>query len=251
MTVTTRHYKPGDFELISDFLITFFNPVRTHGNWLQPAWEYMHSHPSLDEQNLGRIGIWEDGGIIVGVTHFELSLGEAYFQVHPEYSFLKVEMLRYAEQNLLAQADSGVNYLRAFINDFDTEFEQLARSRGYEPLESYNRPLSQFSIKDPFPSIDLAEGFSIMSLDDENDLYKINRVLWRGFDHPGEPPEDEIPGRAKMQSGPNFRKDLTIVAVEPGGNFVSFCGMWYEPHNRIAYVEPVATDPDYRRMGLG
>jgi predicted N-acetyltransferase YhbS len=27
--------------------------------------------------------------------------------------------------------------------------------------------------------------------------------------------------------------------------------MWYEPVNRIAYVEPVATDPDYRRMGLG
>ena len=27
--------------------------------------------------------------------------------------------------------------------------------------------------------------------------------------------------------------------------------MWYEPVNRIAYVEPVATDPDYRRIGLG
>jgi predicted N-acetyltransferase YhbS len=27
--------------------------------------------------------------------------------------------------------------------------------------------------------------------------------------------------------------------------------MWYEKANRIAYVEPVATDPDYRRMGLG
>jgi len=27
--------------------------------------------------------------------------------------------------------------------------------------------------------------------------------------------------------------------------------MWYEPTNRYAYVEPVATDPDYRRMGLG
>jgi predicted N-acetyltransferase YhbS len=27
--------------------------------------------------------------------------------------------------------------------------------------------------------------------------------------------------------------------------------MWYEPVNRFAYVEPVATDPDYRRKGLG
>lgn len=54
-----------------------------------------------------------------------------------------------------------------------------------------------------------------------------------------------------MQSGPNFRLDLTIVMVAPTGEYVSFCGMWYEPQNHFAYVEPVATDPDYRRMGLG
>ena len=54
-----------------------------------------------------------------------------------------------------------------------------------------------------------------------------------------------------MQSAPNFRKELNIVAVAPDGNFVSYCGMWVEAVNRFAYVEPVATDPDYRRMKLG
>jgi predicted N-acetyltransferase YhbS len=54
-----------------------------------------------------------------------------------------------------------------------------------------------------------------------------------------------------MQSGPNFRKDLTIVAEAPTGDFVSFCGLWYVGRNKLAYVEPMATDPDYRRMGLG
>lgn len=27
--------------------------------------------------------------------------------------------------------------------------------------------------------------------------------------------------------------------------------MWYDAENRFGYVEPVATDPDYRRRGLG
>ena len=54
-----------------------------------------------------------------------------------------------------------------------------------------------------------------------------------------------------MQSAPNFRKDLNVVVEAPDGEFVSYCGMWYEPTNAIAYVEPVATYPDYRRMGLG
>jgi predicted N-acetyltransferase YhbS len=75
--------------------------------------------------------------------------------------------------------------------------------------------------------------------------------LWRGFNHAGEPPEEGLQDRQKMQSGPNFRKELTIVVEGPAGDFVSFCGMWYEPVNKIAYVEPVATDPDFRRLGLG
>ena len=97
----------------------------------------------------------------------------------------------------------------------------------------------------------MPKGYQLKSLADENNLLKIHRVLWRGFNHPGEPPADGLEDRRKMQSGPNFRKDLTIVVEGPTGEFVSFSGMWYEPTNKYAYVEPVATDPDYRRMGFG
>ena len=37
----------------------------------------------------------------------------------------------------------------------------------------------------------------------------------------------------------------------PDENLVSYCGLWYVPANELAYVEPVATDPDFRRRGLG
>jgi predicted N-acetyltransferase YhbS len=111
--------------------------------------------------------------------------------------------------------------------------------------------MSQLVIPTPFPPIRLPEGFHLQSLADENDLRKVHRVLHRGFDHPGEPPEDGLGGRRKMQSGPHFRHDLTIVAVAPDGDYVAFCGMWIDAANRLAYVEPVATDPDYRRRGLG
>jgi len=54
-----------------------------------------------------------------------------------------------------------------------------------------------------------------------------------------------------MQSAPRFRPDLTIVTVAPNGDDASFCGMWVVPENQVAYVEPVATDPDHRRRGAG
>lgn len=251
MSITLRKYRPVDFELVSDFLIANFQPGNRDGNWLQPAWEYMHSHPNLDESSLERIGIWEAAGNIVGVAHYESRLGEAFFQVNPDYGHLKPIMLEYAEGNLFGETEAGENYVRVYVNDFDREFESLVMSRGYEMKERYARPLAEFLIQPPFLISDLPEGFHLKSLADENNLRKIHRVLWRGFNHEGEPPEEGIADRKKMQSGPNFKKELTIVVEEPGGNFVSFCGMWYEPVNKIAYVEPVATDPDYRRMGLG
>jgi predicted N-acetyltransferase YhbS len=44
---------------------------------------------------------------------------------------------------------------------------------------------------------------------------------------------------------------LKVAVVAPDGNFVAYCGMWYDPEAGYAVVEPVATDPDYRKMGLG
>lgn len=52
MGITFRQYGSADLKLVSDFLIVNFQPGNQDSNWLQPAWEYMHSHPSLDESSL-------------------------------------------------------------------------------------------------------------------------------------------------------------------------------------------------------
>jgi predicted N-acetyltransferase YhbS len=252
MTTRVRNYTyPHDFGRVSDFLVQHYQPDNRDGNWLQPAWEYMHSHPALDESVLDRIGIWEDAGEIVAVVHYEMALGEAFFQIHPGYPHLKPEMLSYAQERLFGRSDTDQRYVRAYINDFDPEFAAVARSRGYSRTPDYDRPLSRFVLPDPFPEITLPDRFRLQSLQDDNDLDKIDRVLWRGFDHEGEPPAESIEDRKKMQSGPSFRQDLNVVVKTPEGHFVSYSGTWFEGTHRYAYVEPVATDPDYRRRGLG
>jgi predicted N-acetyltransferase YhbS len=252
MIISMRNYNNEvDFKLVGDFLVRHYQSDNQDGNWLQPAWEYMHSHPLLDESALDRIGIWEDTGEIVAVVHYEWALGEVFLQVHPDYSYLKSEMLEYAEEHLYRIARSGSRVVHVFVNDFDAEFEALVLSRGYTRTAVRDRPMSQFTIPNQFPEITLPDNFQLKSLQDDNNLQKIDRVLWRGFNHEGEPPEDGVDDRRKMQSVPNFRKDLNIVVEAPDGNFAAYSGTWFEQANRIAYVEPVATDPDYRRLGLG
>ena len=253
MNITLRKYDVAkDFIPVGDFLIENYKPDNKHGNFPEPAWEYLHGHPYLDENSLDKIGIWEDYGRIVGVAHYEHKLGEAFFEIHPEYTHLKPDMLEYAENYLFGKTEDGRKYIKAFINDFDTEFEALVKSRDYEKNENNARPMSRLIMTQPFrPDTPLPDGFMLKSLAEENDLAKLDRVIWRGFDHGDEPPVDDLKGRKKQQSVPGYRKDLNIIIVAPDGNYVSYAGTWFVARNKFAYIEPVCTDPDYRRRGLG
>jgi GNAT superfamily N-acetyltransferase len=183
------------------------------------------------------------------MVHPEHRMEVAYVQLDPAYRNLKAALLQYAQRHLAAMS-GGVRTLKIHIHDADDEFQRIAAKMGYEKTDKCEE-MCRMTLGDQLPRPPMPPGFQLRSLADDNDLRKVHRVLWRGFNHEGEPPEEGVAEREFMQSAPNFRKELNIVVHEPAGNFVSYCGMWFEAQHRIAYVEPVATDPDFRRMGLG
>jgi len=250
MKTTARRYNhAADYERVGELLVRTFRTSGGHVNWLQPRWEYMHYHPLIRNVVLPSIGVWEAEGEVVAVVHPEHAMGTAYFEVDPAFAALKGEMLEHAEQRL-STVDDGVRRLAIYINDDDGEFQSVAAARGYTKRDACE-PMSRFVIPRPFPPIALPPGFRLKSLAEDNDLRKVHRLLWRGFGHGDEPPDDGVEDRKLMQSAPNYRRDRNVVVEAPDGHFVSYCGMWVEPVHRVAYVEPVATDPAYRRMGLG
>jgi GNAT superfamily N-acetyltransferase len=255
MNITSRPYNhEKDYSKIGDFLIRHYQTGNLDGNLIEPAWEYMHFHPFMDSSALGRFRIWENDGQVIAVVHYEWQLGEAFFEFHPDYRFLREEMLDYAESNLSAQSDlDGKRYLNAYVNDIDPEFLAVVQSRGYQPVPDLQRPMYHMVIPHPFPEIELPEGFRLTSLAEEPDWAKVHQVLWRGFDHGDQPPmnDEEFESRRHMFDTPKARRDLKIAVAAPNGDFVAFCGMFYESNGHFAYVEPVATDPRYRRLGLG
>src|SRR5690606_19249186 len=122
-------------------------------------------------------------------------------------------------------------FLRVYVNDNDPDFMALAAERGYQKTHDRLRPMYRFDIPDPFPPIPVADGFRVKSLADECDWGKVHRALWRGFDH-GDNPDcspEELESRRKMFDTATSRRDLKMVVEAPDGEFVSFCGMFYEP----------------------
>jgi predicted N-acetyltransferase YhbS len=242
----------ADFTSIYNFLVETYRPGEALYNWLAPRWEYAHFHPSILELDLSRFGIAEKDGQIIGVVHFESSQGEVICQVRPGFEEIKIDLLNYAEEiDYRGMSQSRNKPIRVvYVYDYDTEFASEVAARGYEKWPDFGEVHSIYRLDQEIPAHALPEGYQLQSLADENDYAKINQVLWRGFNHPGEPPEEEIEGRKFGQQAPNFRKDLTIVAVAPNGDYVSYCGMYFIPENKVAMLEPLATDPDYRRMGM-
>jgi GNAT superfamily N-acetyltransferase len=255
MDISFRNYQhPEDYQRISGFLIANHQPGNQDGNWLEPAWEYMHFHPALQPEHLSKCGIWEEGGQIAAVVHYENGPGEVFFQFHAAYRHLREEMLDYAEKNLAGTSQKdGRKYLCVYVNDNDPEFLTLIQARSYQKDPDATRPLYRFDIPAFFPNIPLAEGFRLTSLAEECDWAKVHQVMWRGFGHGDDVPmsEEEFDDRRKMFDTPRARRDLKIAVAAPNGEFAAFCGMFFDESGKFAYVEPVATDPRYRRLGLG
>jgi len=249
VSTQARRYQPDpDYDRVGALLLRTYGFGGPHANWLQPRWEYMHFHPYVRRVDLGTIGVWEHGDRIVGVVHPELDPGQAFFQIDPDHDELREAMLDHAEEHLAVDAE-GARELSIFVSDEDVRLQDLAADRGYVRTD-VTEPMTRWPLPDPFPPIVLPEGFRLQSLADEDDLGKVDRVLWRGFDHGEEPPEGDLEDRRFMESAPGFRHELNVVVVAPRGEYASYAGTWFEPVHGIAYVEPVATDPLYRRRGL-
>lgn len=210
----------------------------------------MHAHPFVEHIDLTRIGIAEHHGRVVGVIHPEDHPAFCHLQAHPGTAAVKESLVGWAEAHLGGMSETfGGPVLGIWVPDPDPGLEAILEEHGFERTE-HREAMATRTLTRRLPDVILRDGYRLATLADENDLREVNRVLWRGFGHDGPPPDAEIPGRERMQHSPHFRKDLNVVAIDEDGHYVAYAGVWLDPVNRLAMVEPVATDPDHRRRGL-
>jgi ribosomal protein S18 acetylase RimI-like enzyme len=202
------------------------------------------------QQDLAPIGLWEAEGRLVGMVNSETVLGEAHFQVRDDYPNLVPDMLDFAVRALCV-SDGRRRRLTLYVSACNGALEQLAEKSGFAKAADSPQHTLELGICDGLGSPALPEGFRLTDRAKSNDLVSINRVLWRGFNHAGPPPDENVACRADVEKAPLYRPELVVMVEAPDKTLVSYCGVWYVPANRLAYVEPVATDPDYRRRGLG
>ena len=263
-----------DFLRVRDFLSTTFSLYQSSVNWRIERWEYTFffvspllanwgedppRQESVDKMNqllYQKIGLWEtEDGVIAGVTNLEHpdlthpGYGEFFIQRHPEHLDLLPEMVDFAEAELM---DPTRNRLFIYVDPKDDILLELLASRGFVPDKASKGIESEFDlINTALPDEpQLPEGFHLQSMADENDLTKRCKAFGRAFNHPGPLDWPSLISYEMLQQAPDYRKDQDIVVKAPDGEFSAFSLIWHDAPNRMASLEPVGTQPEYRRMGL-
>jgi len=250
VSVKIRSYtdKPGytdDFMKVCELLLRINNDKVITPNYLWARWVWQFG-PYMSMENLSHIGIAEDDGVIVGLATYEGDIGEAYFCIDDAYSHIKPLLVDYAMQNL-----SNNGKLKLSLPDGDLSYQHLALQKGFIPTTEKS---SVAMIDIDHHSYTLPDGFSIISFADERfDIERYYNAIWRGFNNQRQRNDKEIESMKKREGfdAPYLDLNLRILVVAPNGDYAAHCGMWCIADSKYAYVEPVFTLPEYRKMGLG
>ena len=230
---------------------------RRQVTWEVVRWDYWR-WPGVEGWGDGpleeKVALWElPDGKIVAVLNAE-GKGEAYLQVHPHLRTpeLEEEVIEVAEACLAQVSEDGKRTLGVWAHDQDTLRQGILARRGYA-RDGTAEHQHRLDLSVPIPDRPVAEGFTVRSLGDVDELPARSWFSWKAF-NPNEPEEAyEALGwewYLEIQRCPLYRRDLDIVAVAPNGDLAAFTTVWFDDVARTAYFEPVGTYTPYQRRGL-
>lgn len=266
--VEERAYRPEtDFMAVRQMLIDTFTPGRGTRNWRIERWNYARyfvvpmfgnyrKDVATEADVAAAITFWEShnrvwaapDGTIAAIVTFEYPWpGEAFLLRRPGTDFLLDQMLAYAEAKLI---DPKEHTLKVNVYEHDPALQAAAAARGYTKGTAWYEEDSVAPV-DPLPAVDLPAGFRLLSMADDNDIEARREGIGRGFNHTD--PREWVSAIAyrELQQAPDYHPDLDLYIVAPDGRHASSCIVWWDPVNRHGVLEPVATHPDFRRLGLG
>ena len=252
MPITSREYiAENDFTRIMKFLRETFQETGTLQNWYPDRFEGSSDVKESD------IHIWEESDNlndpkscrIVAVANPESDF--VYFiQIHPKYSFLEKEIIKWIEEHSKTKKkeEAKKERLRIITVEGNKEREKTLGELGFKKIT--DRLYGHLRFRDvnlPIPEISLPTGFKIRSVNKETDHEQLVSHVRLIFGH-GDWFTPRILEWISQRSF--YQRELDIVVEASNGTIAAFCTLRIDPKSRITQLEPLATHPDYRKMGI-
>ncbi|MBM7036089.1 GNAT family N-acetyltransferase [Vibrio ulleungensis] len=252
-TISHRAYTDADYQIVIDFLGVLLNEDPENHNWLPGRFEYAEYliSPLFKERGLPdwkeTIHLWFDGEKLIGMVNSENPDANTYIQILPSYQFLTEELIDWAENSLvIADWDNITPRLAVWANDSDVNRQTILNKRGFRRTEQEDYIQRQL-IPDNFTAPELPDGYQYSSFANGLDFNSRTEVTALAFG-------DEVPLSESIyevvRSAPNYRPELDIAVVDTKNKAIAVATFWLDETNRLAYLEPVATRPEYHGKGF-
>lgn len=255
--ITTKQFQPlADNQLVWDLLVKNYE----ENGVAAPFFEYALTSTWLDKRYLYLNRLWFDGDKTVGFVFYEDPCTEIHFSLNCGYEELADEMIGYAEKCMPGNDDDKT----LIFEPNQKTLMEVAKKHGYRQNYVDEGYVIDFEVAELKYS--LPKGFHFVK-PNEVDPLKLAICTWKGFNHEDKGPfenwEAEDPGTywnpqkayqnvvgKIMAPPPHCTYEYDVIIANDNNDYVCYAGMWWVPENKLAYMEPLCTIPEYRHRGL-
>jgi ribosomal protein S18 acetylase RimI-like enzyme len=201
-----------------------------------------------DPENLA---LWTTpDGALMAFALFQLPFGSVHFAIHPraDRSVLEDAIFVWSKERAAALANAMGETVSFSIWPAEKEVATHARlaAQGFTRQENHKVFFSQL-LHTPPPAPTLPAGFSVRPLAGIDEVEAAAELLCIAFNITTVTPT----WRRRILEQPTYRPELDLVIAAPDGRLAAFCLLWLHPHGHTGQIEPMATHPEFQRMGLG
>ncbi len=229
-----------DFEKVYRFMVENYSIDCATGE-KAPFFEYAQTLIDFDREHTYLYSIWEDDGEVVAFCYYEMNPAQVSCSFKKSYEYLSDDVIAYAEQYM------GNEEGKVSFNIYNKQKVLVGELIKKQYKKVSEEPVKIYDLKNPLEH-SLPKGFSFLN-SDKVDYKKLTQMIWRSFGSDDWQNKDATGAYIQLAS-PNQTKDLSVIIVAPNGDYACYAGMWFVAENNLAYLEPLCTMPEYRKMGL-
>lgn len=199
------------------------------------------------------ICLWEQAGRVVGWSLIDPQWSSFDVYLLPELcaSPLEAAVLDWTIQKTsdIARLQGQAYVCTVWVSDEDQERIDALISRGFLPSEDFMWYM-ECPLPDPLAKSSLPERFQVRALRGESEVQLRAAASHAAFGST-RPFESYWPRYQRFMRSPVYNPSFDLVVEAPQGDLAAFCIIWPDPVNHVGLFEPVGTQPQYQRLGLG
>lgn len=204
-----------------------------------------------DAGTLPNMQLWKDteANKVIGYVWWWENDTSYYLAGHHNYKFIENELLEFAEEKRKILAEDKEDKILFYDGCYegDKEKAELLKRRGYELTEYYSS-FCKRSLEDFIPKLNLPRGYYIRNIKgiEEVELKALATISQKQRENTNIDNYTNL-----MKESKTYKKELDLVIINPQGNFAAYAMFWFDEHNKVGILEPLAVVEKYRGLALG